>query len=100
MRLTRTQIETILRAVGRMAGSGVRVMLFGSRLDDAARGGDLDLLIEAERRPTLIQQSGIKSELEAALAMPVDIVTISSGAAPTPFQGIALARAVELGVTT
>ncbi len=47
MRLSAEQIETIKNAViGEDPKS--RVYLFGSRVDDSARGGDIDLLIESE----------------------------------------------------
>lgn len=46
MRLTRQQIEAINTLARQLAGESVRIRVFGSRLDDAARGGDLDLMIE------------------------------------------------------
>lgn len=46
MRLTDNQIQTILRLVRQVAGSQSRVRVFGSRLDDAAHGGDIDLMLE------------------------------------------------------
>ena len=46
MRLTPTQIDTIHRTAQAVLGEGARVTLFGSRVDDLARGGDVDLLIE------------------------------------------------------
>jgi predicted nucleotidyltransferase len=46
MRLTTEQADTIRRIVSEKAGEGAVVRLFGSRLDDAARGGDVDLLVE------------------------------------------------------
>jgi predicted nucleotidyltransferase len=46
MRLTDTE-RRILRDAARDAfGDEVRVYLFGSRVDDAKRGGDIDLLVE------------------------------------------------------
>jgi predicted nucleotidyltransferase len=44
MRLTFEQIATIRAIVAEFAGSDASVRLFGSRLDDAARGGDVVLL--------------------------------------------------------
>lgn len=46
MRLDAQSLDTIRRAVRELAGSDARVRLFGSRLDDTARGGDIDLLVE------------------------------------------------------
>lgn len=48
MRLTEAQIDLIRDAVHRVFGTRARVMLFGSRVDDNARGGDLDLLVEVD----------------------------------------------------
>lgn len=46
MRLTTEQIQSIRDLVRLMAGDQARVRVFGSRLDDTAHGGDLDLMLE------------------------------------------------------
>jgi len=46
MRLTPSQIQGIRRIPRRLAGEQAGIRVFGSRLDDRARGGDLDLLLE------------------------------------------------------
>ena len=48
MRLTPTERSAILAAVGKH-DAGARVILFGSRTDDRARGGDIDLLVVSDR---------------------------------------------------
>ena len=48
MRLQSKEIQTILRVAKDIYGDGVQVYLFGSRLDDKKRGGDIDLLIRTE----------------------------------------------------
>jgi predicted nucleotidyltransferase len=48
MRLTPQQKTAILAAVGRMDPEA-RIILFGSRVDDRAKGGDIDLLIVSDR---------------------------------------------------
>ena len=48
MRLTQSQEQIIKSTVDRVLGAESRVWLFGSRVDDALRGGDIDLLIETE----------------------------------------------------
>ncbi len=46
MRLTEEQIVAIRRLAVELAGDQVRVRVFGSRLEDTARGGDLDIMLE------------------------------------------------------
>ena len=46
MRLTSDQIQTIRQMTYEIAGVKSSVRVFGSRLDDSARGGDLDLMLE------------------------------------------------------
>ncbi|MDD2658788.1 MAG: nucleotidyltransferase domain-containing protein [Methylococcales bacterium] len=46
MRLTEFQTQIIRQLARQIAGSHARVRVFGSRLDDAAHGGDLDLMLE------------------------------------------------------
>lgn len=46
MRLTDYQIQVIRQLARQVAGKQVRVRVFGSRLDDTAHGGDLDLMLE------------------------------------------------------
>ena len=67
MRLTSQQIATIRQVVAEQLGSGARVLLFGSRVDDAARGGDIDLLVETKRE--LANRSAEASRLAAKLQL-------------------------------
>lgn len=48
MRLNEMQIHAILEAVTASFGDGARVYLFGSRLDDHLKGGDIDLLVDLQ----------------------------------------------------
>lgn len=52
MRLTSSQKAAIREEVGRVFGKEAQVHLFGSRVDDSARGGDIDLYIEASGTTT------------------------------------------------
>lgn len=46
MRLTGHQAKRIVELAHDMVGERAQVRVFGSRLDDAGRGGDLDLMLE------------------------------------------------------
>lgn len=46
MRLSDDQVRVIRQLALQVAGSESRVFVFGSRLDAAAHGGDVDLLLE------------------------------------------------------
>ena len=48
MRLAADQVQTIKDTVARLVGPASRIWLFGSRVDDGLRGGDIDLLVETE----------------------------------------------------
>jgi predicted nucleotidyltransferase len=76
MRLTLAQIDTIQSTLHAVLGEGAVVSLFGSRLDDSRRGGDVDLLIEAQPEPVLLGRARIKNRLEMQLQLPVDIVPL------------------------
>lgn len=49
MRLTHEQTEAIRQAAREAFGLGTDVWLFGSRVDDNKRGGDIDLLLRPQQ---------------------------------------------------
>ncbi len=49
MRLTEQQRQIIRATVNEIFGEGAKVWLFGSRVDDDRRGGDIDLLIQTDQ---------------------------------------------------
>ena len=60
MRLTNKEKETILKSAMRYFGNTVKVYLFGSRLDDQKRGGDIDLFVISEFRGTKLQEAKLR----------------------------------------
>jgi predicted nucleotidyltransferase len=98
MRLTKQQTQTITQTVSRLAGTGATIYLFGSRLNDQAKGGDIDLFIESDTPLSVIHRAQIKMELETQLGLPIDIVSKIRGAVATPFQIIAQSRAAQLEI--
>ncbi len=77
MRLTQQQIQLIRDTISSIAGAGVQIRLFGSRLDDNAKGGDIDLLIDFSlpvERPALMA-SRLAAKLSRVLqGRKVDVV--------------------------
>jgi predicted nucleotidyltransferase len=51
MRVSAEQQQIIVDAVHQLFGQQGRVRLFGSRVDDRGKGGDLDLLVELPHLP-------------------------------------------------
>lgn len=67
MRLQPEQVKTIKDTVERLVGPTSRVWLFGSRVNEALRGGDIDLLVETDE----IVPNRVKTlcKIEGALVM-------------------------------
>ena len=60
MRLTPHQAAIIRSAAAEIFGSDARVWLFGSRVDDAKRGGDIDLLVQtSQTQPEALASASI-----------------------------------------
>jgi len=93
MRLSSHQCEKIREIVERIAGTGAGIFVFGSRVDDDRRGGDVDLFIETSGPLDLLLASRITTRLEASLQLPFDVVAVRRGSVLTPFQTMARSRA-------
>jgi len=96
MRLSQTEIQTIKAEAWRAFGRGSRVLLFGSRVDDNRRGGDIDLYIEPEIQDNPFQQKiEMLSRLMALLGeQKIDIVV--AGGSERLIDRQARATGVEL----
>ncbi len=73
MRLTPAQIDTIKGTAQAVLGEGVQLTLFGSRVHDDQKGGDVDLYAEVDR-PELMKKIRCKVSLQDQLDMPVDLI--------------------------
>jgi len=60
VRLKNEEISVLKEAVLHFMGSA-QVYLFGSRVDDTARGGDIDILVRGDRKLTLIEKAQIRA---------------------------------------
>lgn len=99
MRLSEEHRCAILRVVGEACGPQARVRLFGSRVDDAKRGGDVDLLVELPDDPDDLQalQRQLYVKLLRALdGRPVDVLVIGPQTLRQPVHEEALREGVLL----
>ena len=67
MRLNTEQIKVLIRETHRNFGENAKIWLFGSRVNDTKKGGDIDLYIETDK------ESGV---IAAKLAMLMSISEI------------------------
>lgn len=67
MRLTTDQIQAIRQTTQRVLGIDARVSLFGSRVSDDYKGGDIDLFFETEA--VLPNRANVICQLYGALTM-------------------------------
>ncbi len=94
MRLTPEQTRLITDRIHRYFGAEARVWLFGSRVEDGRRGGDVDLYVEADH-PELLPELRCKISLEEALDLHVDLVVKRPGQ-EHPIHHIAKSQGVSL----
>ncbi len=99
MRLTQHQREAIRATVYSELGPEVSVRLFGSRLDDSAQGGDLDLLVELKE--VAGNRAALASRLAALLQLAlgdqrIDILVVDTDTVLQPVHKRALSRGVKL----
>lgn len=73
MRLTKQQADYIHDTIIEVAGSDAEIYLFGSRLNDNKRGGDVDLFVQTKTL-SLMDELLCKISLEEGLGLPVDLI--------------------------
>ena len=98
MRLTADQAEVIRTAVREVYGEDSRLWLFGSRVDDTRRGGDIDLLVRPDSSGgyALMDKIRLLGKLERGLGeRKIDIV-IETQDDQRPIVKIAHERGIRL----
>ncbi|MGK2911469.1 MAG: nucleotidyltransferase domain-containing protein [Sphingobium sp.] len=97
MRLRPEEISAIKAAASEAFGPDVVVRLFGSRADDAKRGGDIDLHLEVKALPDMMPRSRFLDLVEASTGgRKVDTVFSVRGTVPSGFEKIAYRDGIPL----
>ena len=94
MRLAKWEVEEIKKAAKLVFGEDVKVLLFGSRVDDSKKGGDIDLYVITDT-PTYEKKTKFWIELQERLGeQKIDII-LSEDPNRT-IEKVALEEGVEL----
>jgi predicted nucleotidyltransferase len=99
MRLTPTQIDTIKSTAQDLLGQGVQVTLFGSRVHDDQKGGDVDLMVEvlqAVQEPALMAARLASRVSRSMHGRKVDVLLKAPNLLEQPIHRIATQEGVRL----
>lgn len=98
MRLSEQEKKAIYHVARAIFGETVRIRLFGSRVDEQRRGGDIDLHLEVDP-----DQCTLKNELRFRLGLmkalgerKVDVVLHARGGSLKPIDEIAITTGTDL----
>ena len=99
MRLSPDQIQAIKQTASAVLGDDARVTLFGSRVDDSKKGGDIDLLFETDRE--LLNRATLTGQLYVSLIRKlgdrkIDILLKDASTPPAPVLEIARQTGIQL----
>jgi predicted nucleotidyltransferase len=98
MRLDAHEIAAIRSAVRDVFGERATVRLFGSRVRDDLRGGDIDLLVEVDPgQASIASEQRLRDRIAPAVGdLRTDLVLHVRGTPPSPLERIALRDGVLL----
>jgi hypothetical protein len=96
MRLSDDQIRNLRNTVSSLIKDVTEIRVFGSRLDDSCRGGDLDLVVESEHQHGIIKKADLKIALEKVLGLPVDVLFVAKNGTRSVFERLAISKSQSL----
>ena len=89
MRLNTTELTSITRTLRQFDAAGA-IYLFGSRADDARKGGDIDIYFETAQPIDLRKKLELQYELSSQCDCHVDLLVKHPNAKIEPIHKIAL----------
>ena len=96
MRISQEHVAIIKKVAHEIYGDA-DLWLFGSRVDDAKKGGDIDLFLETAQKATLEQKIKFLTKIERlGIERKVDLVVKSLGATPRTIFETAKKTGVKL----
>jgi len=95
MRLSTRELQALRAIIGELDPAGC-LYLYGSRADDARRGGDIDVYLQASRLIDLKTRLSTQYRLELACDTRVDLLIKNPGQPVQPIHQIAMAQGVLL----
>ncbi len=97
MRLNQDQAMAIHRLVKASLGSDSEVWLFGSRSDDAKRGGDVDLYVETRKPCELSKKLRLMTKIQLLVGLrKVDVIVKSDSSPDRAIYATAKSEGVQL----
>lgn len=99
MRLSQDQIAAIRKGACQLAGDSAQVWLFGSRVRDDERGGDVDLMLDLDQAVAEPAQLAARFAAQVSKSMhgrKVDVLIKAPNLMHLPIHSIALAEGVRL----
>ncbi|MCX7083977.1 MAG: nucleotidyltransferase domain-containing protein [Methylococcales bacterium] len=97
MRLSDFEIKTIKHLANQFYGQQAKVVLFGSRVDDSKKGGDIDVFIETPLETNIKDKLNFLVQLENYIGeQKVDLVVKSKNSPPKDIFNIAKSTGIVL----
>jgi predicted nucleotidyltransferase len=98
LRLTREEVDCLIQATHKCFGETAEIWLFGSRVDDRKKGGDIDLYIETDMSTGIV---AAKLEMQSLIwstfgNQKIDILIHSKSRKPSPIHEIAKSTGQKL----
>lgn len=97
MRISQEQASMIRQLVHNSLGEESEVWLFGSRVDDAKRGGDVDLYVETTQACDLPTKLSLMSEIQRSIGLrKIDLLIKTNSDPERPIHATAKSEGVHL----